>query len=158
MIQHMVLISAVLDVQLSDNGLLQYDLLTCFCIVFQGYMLCNVANKIEFEFEFESKFMDISCQWQAVQFQYRGGGVSVQGGLCLGVSVQGVSVQGGLCPRVSVREIPSPHGQTDTKKRAMISRPKNAIEVGALEESVGAAVDVAMSKYSLEDLKTKDTC
>ena len=40
----------------------------------------------------------------------------------------------------------------------MISRQKNAIEVGALEESVGAAVDAAMSKYSLEDLKTKGTC
>ena len=40
----------------------------------------------------------------------------------------------------------------------MISRQKNAIEVGALEESVGAAVDVALSEYSLEDLKTKGTC
>ena len=39
----------------------------------------------------------------------------------------------------------------------MISRQKNAIKVDSLEKSVGAAVDVAMSQYSLEDLKANGT-
>ena len=39
-----------------DKELLLHDLLTCFGILFQGCMFCNVANKIEFEF----KFVDVS--------------------------------------------------------------------------------------------------
>ena len=34
--------------------MLTYD--NMFCIIFQGYMFCNVANKIEYE----SKFVDVS--------------------------------------------------------------------------------------------------
>ena len=36
----------------------------------------------------------------------------------------------------------------------MMSRQKNQITVEAMEESVGAAVDVAISQFSAEDLKT----
>ena len=77
-------------------------------------------------------------------------GVSVQGGLCPGVSVKGVSVQGGLCPEGSLSGGSLSRGlyQGDLCPGGLSSRGVSVQGGFCLGTSLGRPPESEMSVYS----------